>query len=60
MEDVSYEDRRRELGLVSLENKRILGDLIALPGAQSRPRRKLEINFLAGLVVIGQGLVIVN
>lgn len=60
MEHVSYDDRLRELLLFSLEKKRPPGDLTALSGAKRGPTRKLGIDILAGLVMVGQGLIIEN
>ncbi|GAB0178452.1 hypothetical protein GRJ2_000310500 [Grus japonensis] len=55
LEQLSYEDRLRELGLFSLEKGRLRGDLIGAFQYLKGPTGKLERDCLSGSVVTGQG-----
>ncbi|GAB0175544.1 hypothetical protein GRJ2_000019600 [Grus japonensis] len=56
LEHLSYEDRLRELGLFSLEKRRLQGDLIAAFQYLKGPTGKLVRDCLSGSVVTGQGV----
>ncbi|GAB0178713.1 hypothetical protein GRJ2_000336600 [Grus japonensis] len=56
LEHLSYEDRLRELGLFSLEKRRLWGDLIATYQCLKGSTGKLVRDCLSGSVVTGQGV----
>ncbi|KAJ7425787.1 hypothetical protein WISP_21731 [Willisornis vidua] len=55
LQNLFYKDRLREMGLFSLEKKRLQGDLPAALWYLKGPLRKLERDFLRGHVVTEQG-----
>ncbi|GAB0179634.1 hypothetical protein GRJ2_000428700 [Grus japonensis] len=56
LEHLSYEDRLRELGLFSLEKRRLRGGLIAAFQYLKGPTGKLVRDCLSGSEVTGQGV----
>jgi len=60
MEDLSYKDRLRELGLLSLQKRRLPEGFTAAFQYLRRPIRKMGSIFLARPVVTGQGVMVFN
>jgi len=56
MEHLSYDGRLKELGPLSLEKRRLQGDLTVASQYLEGPTRKLEKDILQCDVVIGQGV----
>jgi len=60
MVHLSHKEKMRELGLFSLEKSRLWGDLIAAFENLKGPTGKMGKIFLAGPIVTGQGVTVLN
>jgi len=60
LEHLCWEEKLRELGLLSLEKKRLRGDLREAFQYLKGATRRLERDLLQGPVVIGQGVMASN
>jgi len=56
LEHLSYEEKLREVGLLSLKNRGLQGGYRGLPVPKREPKGKLERDFLQRQVMIGEGV----